>query len=88
MPHIHDHHDATPQGAGPGLRHVRLEGSEDVWDVLCETPTAMVLINRSAKRRDEIAALKARLDTLHAEVAATVAEVTALDVNGHLIDGP
>lgn len=47
-------------------RQVRLVGSDDAWDVLCETETTMVLVNPAAKLRNQVSELEAKLDEVRA----------------------
>lgn len=68
-------------------RTVRIVGHEDPWEVICETPTSMVLVNRNARRRDEIATLEAKLAELREQFAARSADAS-VDVAGHVLHGP
>ena len=52
-----------------GTKHVRIVGSDDVWEVLCETESTMVLVNPTARLRREIASLQVQLDFARAQLA-------------------
>lgn len=55
-------------------RTVRIVGSDDAWDVLAETPRSMLLVNPSARHREEIALLEAQLAQAREQLAARQAE--------------
>lgn len=66
-------------------RTVRIVGDPEPWEVLCATPTSMILVNRQARRRDEIAMLERKLADVRAQLVARQAET---DVSGIPMDGP
>jgi hypothetical protein len=47
---------------------VRIAGDPDSWEVFCETDTTMVLVNRAAKARKELAVLERKLQVLRREI--------------------
>lgn len=51
-----------------GTRQVRIVGSEDAWEVLCETETTMVLVNPAARERRQIAELESRLANIRTQL--------------------
>lgn len=55
-------------------RIVHLVGVEDPFEVLCETPTTMILINPTARRRQYISDLEDKLAILKRELAAFARE--------------
>ena len=67
------------------VKVVRIVGEADAFEVLCETATTKVLVNRSAKLRLDVEDLELRLASLRQQLVAS--ERTA-DVSGNAIDGP
>lgn len=44
-----------------GTRHVQIVGDPETYEVLCETGTTKVLVNRRARLRQRVEALEAEL---------------------------
>lgn len=69
-----------------GAREVRIVGHDDPWEVLCETETTMVLVNRVARDRRDLATLERDLAQARERLAARVTSAT--DVSGNPLTGP
>lgn len=65
-------------------RTVRIVGEPDPFEVLCETPTTMVLINPTARLRQQVSELEDRLATIKRQLA--YAQQT--DISGLSMDNP
>lgn len=62
-------HNRTSAREALLARQVRIVGEPDVYEVLCETASTIVLINPAAKLRQQITELEARLTELRAQLA-------------------
>ena len=69
------------------VKVVRIVGEADAFEVLCETATTKVLVNRSAKLRLAAEDLDRRLASIRQQlVVATRSDVSGNAINA--IDGP
>lgn len=51
-------------------RTVRIVGSDDTWEVIGETPRSMILVNPTARLREDVELLEAKLAEVRAQLAA------------------
>lgn len=51
-------------------RRVLIVGDPEIYEILCETATTMMLVNPAARLRRELEAIEARLAEVRAQLAA------------------
>ena len=64
-------------------RQVRIVGNPDLWDVVCETPSTIVLRNPTAKLREQIAKAESQLGELRAQLEARTTETPHIGRRTH-----
>lgn len=67
-------------------RIVHIVGEEDAYEVLCETPTTLVLINLAARLQRQVASIEGKLAGIRAEITR-LHRRDAREKNGDLLDG-
>lgn len=53
-----------------GMKQVRIVGDPEVYEVLCETETTILLVNPAARLRRDVADLEAKMERLRRQLQA------------------
>lgn len=70
-----------------GTKQVRIVGSDDLWEVICETDKTMVLVNQTSRLMRDANRLESELADIR-RVLEAARQATKTDVSGNPIEGP